>query len=67
MMPDFIDWIYNNFPPDKRDLSRVEFRKEIKALFDPVKMQRDLANIELMRARERTNRIRIDRSLRKKK
>jgi len=62
-----INKIYDSFPADKRDMSRADFVREIKGLADPVKMQQDLANIELLKARERTNRIRIDRSLRKEK
>jgi len=66
-MPDFIDQIYNGLPPEGRDMSREAFRKAIKDLSDPVKMQQDLANIQILKARERTNRIRIDRGLKKKK
>jgi len=66
-MPDLIDRIYNKFPPEGRDLTREEFRKEMKALVDPIKMQQDLTNIEILKARERTNRIRIDRSLKRRK
>jgi hypothetical protein len=61
-----IDKIYNSFSPDKRDMSREAFKKEIRNLTDPVKMEQDLANIEILKARERTNKIRIDRSLRRK-
>jgi len=60
-----INKIYDSFPADKRDMSRANFIKEIKSLSDPVKMQQDLANIEMLKARERTNRIRIDRSLKR--
>ena len=62
-----IDAIYNRFPVDKRDMSREEFRKAIRDLSDPKKMERDLENIQLLKARERTNRIRIDRSLKRGK
>lgn len=66
-MPDHIDRIYDNFPVEKRDMSRAEFRKAIKDLSDPGKMQEDLANIQLLKATERTNRIRIDRNLKRRK
>lgn len=62
-----IDAIYNRFPADRRDMSREEFRKEIRALSDPARMERDLGNIQLLKATERTNKIRIDRNLRRKK
>ena len=61
-----INRIYDKFPSEGRDMSREDFHKEMQGLVDPVKMQQDLANIELLKARERTNRIRIDRSLKRR-
>ncbi len=55
--------IYDGFGFDGQNMTLADFRREIKDLTDPVKMQADLAEIELMKARERTNKIRIDRSL----
>lgn len=66
-MSDYIDRIYDSFPIENRNMSRAEFKKAIKDLSDPIKMQQDLANIELLKARERTNKIRIDRSLKRRK
>jgi hypothetical protein len=43
-------------------MSLAAFRKEIKDLTDPVKIQKDLAEIELIKARARSNKIRIDRA-----
>lgn len=62
-----INRIYDSFPADKRDMSRADFIREIKGLADPVKMQQDLAQIELLKAKGRTNKLRIDRSLKRKK
>jgi len=61
-----INRIYDRFPPEARDISREDFIKEVRGLSDPVKMEQDLANIQLLKASERTNRERIDRSLRRK-
>ncbi len=61
-----INKLYDSFPPEARDISRADFIKEVKELSDPIKMQNDLANIQLLRAEERVNRERIDQSLRRK-
>jgi len=55
--------IYNKF--DVKDMSFTDFAKEMQDLSDPIKMQQDLAAIELIKARERTNRARIDRAIKK--
>ena len=47
-------------------MSFEDFCKEIKGLSDPAKMRKDLAEIELIKARERTNKARIDRAVRGK-
>jgi len=62
-----INRIYDSFPPDKRDMSRADFVKEIKGLSDPVKMQQDLGNIQMLKAREKMTKQRIDRSLKRGK
>ena len=53
--------VWDGFGPEGQNMSFSEFRREMKALSDPAKIQRDLADIELLKARERSNRIRIDR------
>jgi len=58
-----INRIYDSFPTEARDISRTDFIKEIKGLIDQTRMEQDLANIQLLKARERTNKQRIDRSL----
>lgn len=60
-----INRIYDSFPPEARDISRADFIKEIRGLTDQGKMEQDLANIQLLKAREKTNKQRIDRSLRR--
>jgi hypothetical protein len=60
-----INRIYDRFPPEARDISRADFIKEVESLVDPMKMERDLSNIQLLKAREKTNKQRIDRSLRR--
>jgi hypothetical protein len=60
-----INKIYDSFPADKRNMSRADFIKEIKGLSDPVKMQQDFANIQMLKAREQMTKQRIDRSLKR--
>lgn len=64
MTDEQINKIYNRFSPEQRNMTRVEFVKEMKTLTDPAQMQKDLADIELQKARYRTNKIRIDRARR---
>jgi len=54
--------IYNRFP-EPRNMTYVEFRKEMLGLTSQEGIQRDLADIELQKARHRTNKIRIDHAL----
>lgn len=54
---------YNQFPPEGRDLLFEDFKKAIKDLTDPVKIQQDLAEIEMQKAIFNTNKIRIDKTL----
>lgn len=54
---------YNSFTPEQRDMPFHEFKKQIKALTDPVKMREDLADIQMQKAVFRTNKIRVDRAM----
>ena len=54
--------IWDGFGPEGQNMTLAEFRKEMHALTDPNKIQEDLADIELLKARERSNKIRIDRA-----
>ncbi len=54
--------IWDGFGPEGQNMTLVEFRKEMHALTDPNKIQEDLGKIELLKARERSNKIRIDRA-----
>lgn len=53
--------IYDSF--EVKDLSWDEFRNQMLALSDPKKMMGDLGDIELRKARERLNRMRIQKVL----
>ena len=55
--------IWNGWTPEQRNMSFQQFRKECKVLSDPVQMQHDLQDIELRKARQRSNQIRIDRGM----
>ena len=52
-----IKQVYNSFPRGQT-MRFEDFRKEIKDLQDPTKIQQDLADIELQKATMRTNKIR---------
>ena len=52
--------VYDGFAV--KNISFQEFARRIQGLSDPGRMRRDLDEIELRKARERTNRIRIDRA-----
>ena len=54
---------YNSFTPEQRNMSFPEFKKQIKDLTNPTKMQQDLGDIQLQKAIFRTNKIRIDRKI----
>lgn len=56
--------IYNGFAV--KDMPFADFAKEMRDLVDPVKMRQSLAEIELMKVRQRTNKARIDRALKGK-
>ena len=53
--------IYDSFPV--KDLTWDEFRNQMVDLYDPNKMFNDLGDIELKRAREKMNRIRINKAI----
>lgn len=58
-----IKQIWDGFGPDGQNMPYSQFRKEMHALTSQAGIQRDLADIELQKARHRTNKIRIDRAL----
>jgi len=58
-----IKQIWNGFGPDGQNMPYAEFRREMLSLTDQKKIQNDLSDIELLKGRGRTNRIRIDRAL----
>lgn len=53
--------IYTSF--DIKDLSESEFIRQMIELMDPKKIMSDLGDIELKRAREKLNRMRIDKAI----
>lgn len=53
--------LYNKF--EKKDMPFEEFKNRFRAAISPSKMQEDLMNIQMQKAVERTNRIRIDRAI----
>lgn len=55
--------IWDGFGPNGQNMSFAEFRKEMHALTSQAGIQRDLADIEMQKARHRTNKIRIDRAI----
>ena len=55
--------IYQGF--EVKDLSQEEFVRQMLDIMDPKKVMDDLGDIQLQKARERTNRIRIDRGMAK--
>ena len=57
--------IYDGF--EVKDLTWDEFRNQMLELYDPKKMFDDLGDMELKKARERMNRIRIDNAIGAKK
>lgn len=53
--------IYDSF--EVKDLTWDEFRIQMLDLNDPKKMMSDLSDIELQKARERLNRMRINKAV----
>ncbi len=62
MTDEQIRQMYNRFP-EGQTMSFENFKKEIKSMDDPVKMQEDLAEIQMQKAIFRTNKIRADRAI----
>ena len=52
--------IYDQFSPDKQNMPKEQFIKEMRLLTDPKSMQRDLADIQERKEIERINRGIID-------
>lgn len=50
--------LYNSF--EKKDMPFAKFRQELKNVMDPNKMVKDLSDIELRKAREQMNRMKIN-------
>ena len=53
--------IWDGFGPGGQNMPYAEFHKEMKGLSDQKQIQKDLQDIELQKARHRSNQIRIDR------
>lgn len=53
--------LYDSF--EEKDMPYAQFRKELIDLCDPNKMFDDLSDIELRKARERMNKLRIKNAL----
>ena len=54
--------VWDGFGESGQNMTFDEFRKEVKKLTSAANIQQDLADIELLKARERSNKIRIDRA-----
>ena len=52
------------FPPEGRDMTFEDFMKELGMLSDPVKMREDLMSIQMVKAQQDSNTIKIERALR---
>jgi len=65
MRSEEINRIYDKFPPEGKNMSREEFHREMQALTDPNKIRQDIMDIQLRKARERSNRINIERGMRR--
>ena len=57
--------IYDNF--EVKDLTWDQFRNQMLDLNDPKKMFDDLGDMQLKKARERMNRIRVEKAVGKRK
>jgi len=55
--------LYDGF--EKKDMPFYQFRKELLDLLDPKKIMSDLGDIELRKARERMNKMRIERGVKR--
>lgn len=54
-----IKTLYDSF--EKKDMPFAKFRQELKDVMNPDKMVSDLSDMQLRKARERINRMRINR------
>lgn len=59
--------LWNMFGPEAQDMSFEEFVRELNGLSDPVKMHEDLMRIQIAKAQQDSNVIKIDRALRESK
>ena len=57
--------LYNQLTPDSSNVSYVDFNRRMKAAMSPVSQQ-ELAAMELVKARQRTAKALIDKSLRER-
>ena len=55
--------IWDKFTPEGQNMPYSRFRKEMKALTDPVAIRKELGEIQLQKARHRMNQIRIDKAV----
>lgn len=55
--------IWDKFTPEGKNIPYAHFRREMKALTDPVAIRKDLSDIQLQKARHRMNQIRIDKAI----
>ncbi len=55
--------LYNSFDEAGRDMTFGQFYRELCGIADPDEMRKDLSRIELARARERSQRLLIERGL----
>lgn len=55
------------FPPEARDMSFMDFVKELNDLSDPDKMQTDLMKIQMAKANQDSNTLLIENALRESK
>lgn len=55
--------LWSQFPPEAQDMTFSEFLKEIEAMADPKKMREDMVGIQLVKARQNSAKLRIDKAL----
>lgn len=55
--------LWSQFPPEGQDMPFSEFLKEIEAMADPKKMREDMVGIQLVKARQNSAKLRIDKAL----
>ena len=57
--------LWAKFPTPARDMTFEQFYKELCDMGDPDKMREDLDTIQMTRARERSNKLMVERALEK--